>query len=124
MKVLLSIKPEFVEQIFAGTKKYEFRKSMFKRDDVKSVIIYASSPVRKIVGEFEIAGILSSDIDLIWDITKEYSGISRTYYDSYFQERKIANAVQIGRITKFEQPKNLSDYNINKAPRSFCYISE
>ena len=30
MKVLLSIKPEFAEKIFNGTKKYEFRKSIFK----------------------------------------------------------------------------------------------
>ena len=124
MKILLSIKPEFVEKIFAKTKKYEFRKSLFKRNDVTSVIIYVSSPMRKIVGEFEITGILSGDVNLIWDITKEYSGVTKSYYDLYFKKRKIANAIQIGRITKFERPKNLSDYNINKAPQSFCYISE
>jgi predicted transcriptional regulator len=30
MKVLLSIKPQFAEMIFSGTKKYEFRRSVFK----------------------------------------------------------------------------------------------
>ena len=38
MKVLLSIKPEFAEKIFNGTKKYEFRKSIFKNKDVDKVI--------------------------------------------------------------------------------------
>ena len=59
MKVLLSIKPEFVEKIFAGTKKYEFRKSLFKKSGVKYVVIYASAPIKRVVGEFEI-----DDIDL------------------------------------------------------------
>ena len=30
MKVVLSIKPEFANKIFDGTKKFEFRKSIFK----------------------------------------------------------------------------------------------
>lgn len=43
MRVLLSIKPEFVKKIISGEKKYEFRRKIFKRD-VKIVIIYASYP--------------------------------------------------------------------------------
>ena len=69
MKVLLSIKPEFVEKIFAGTKKYEFRKSLFKRSDVKFVVIYASAPIKRVVGEFEIDDILSDDVNTIWERT-------------------------------------------------------
>ena len=39
MTVLLSIKPEFAEKIFDGTKKYEFRKSIFKNADVKKFVM-------------------------------------------------------------------------------------
>ena len=122
MKVLLSIKPEFVEKIFDGTKKYEFRKSLFKRHDIKYVIIYASAPVKRVVGEFEIDDILSDDVNIIWERTKDLSGITKTFYNSYFQRRKTANAIQIGHLTKYEIPKTLSDYNILQAPQSFCYI--
>ena len=31
MKVLLSIKPEFVEKIFSGEKRFEYRKFAFKK---------------------------------------------------------------------------------------------
>ena len=31
MKILLSIKPEFAERIFDGSKKYEFRKVIFRK---------------------------------------------------------------------------------------------
>ncbi len=124
MKVLLSIKPEFVEKIFAGTKKYEFRKSLFRRSDVKVIVIYASSPIQRVVGEFEIDDILSDDVNSLWEQTKKYSGISKAFYNSYFQTKKTANAIQIGHLTKYATPKSLSDYNIHQAPQSFCYISE
>ena len=40
MRVLLSIKPEFVEKIFSGEKLYEYRKAMFKNVNVSTVVIY------------------------------------------------------------------------------------
>jgi hypothetical protein len=54
--VLLSIKPEFVEKIFSGLKKYEFRRVIFKSKSVSRVVIYASSPVQRVVGEFAVGG--------------------------------------------------------------------
>ncbi len=122
MKVLLSIKPEFVEKIFDGTKKYEFRKSLFRRRDVKYVIIYASAPIKRVVGEFEIDDILSDDIDIIWERTKKFAGISKAFYTSYFHHRAKANAIRIGRVIKYDRSKSLSDFDIQHAPQSFRYI--
>ena len=51
MKVLLSIKPEFAEKIFNGTKKYEFRKSIFKNKDVDKVIELVKNAGGKIIKE-------------------------------------------------------------------------
>ena len=59
MKVVLSIKPQFTNKIFDGTKKFEFRKAIFKNKNVTSVIVYASSPVQKVIGEFEIGEMLT-----------------------------------------------------------------
>ncbi|ATV30155.1 ASCH domain-containing protein [Prevotella intermedia] len=122
MKVLLSVKPEFVEKIFAGTKKYEFRKSLFRRSGVKHVVIYASAPIKRVVGEFEIDDILSDDVNVVWDRTKKDSGITKAFYTSYFKNSKTANAIQIGNIKKYKKTRPLSDYNIQQAPQSFCYI--
>ena len=124
MKVLLSIKPEFVEKIFAGTKKYEFRKTLFKRSGVKYVVIYASAPIKRVVGEFEIDDILSDDVNALWERTKNHSGITKALYNSYFQRRKTANAILIGHLTRYEETRSLSDYNIHQAPQSFCYVNE
>lgn len=122
MKVLLSIKPEFVSKIFDGSKKYEYRKVLFKRKDITTVVIYASYPVKQVVGEFEIKAILSDDVDALWSRTCDHSGISKDYYDSYFEKMETANAIQIGKLKRYKTPKRLADINVKQAPQSFCYI--
>lgn len=122
MKVLLSIKPEFALKIFNGTKKYEFRKSMFKRNDVSTVVVYASSPVQQIMGEFEIKGVICKDTESLWQETKKYSGITKDFYDEYFAKKEIAYAIQVGRIKKYSHPKSLSDFDVSFAPQSFVYL--
>ncbi len=124
MKVLLSIKPEFVEKIFDGSKKYEYRKVLPKRTDISVIVIYASAPVQRVVGEFRINEIFSESVDILWERTKEYSGISKEYYMSYFQHKNVANAIEIGELKKYKKTKLLSDYKIVQAPQSFCYISD
>ena len=54
MNVLLSIRPKYVEEIIKGNKRYEFRKSIFKKN-VEEVWIYATSPTKKIVGTFSVS---------------------------------------------------------------------
>ena len=53
MKVLLSIKPHFAKLIFDREKRYEYRKALFKRDDVDGIVVYASSPTKQIIGEIK-----------------------------------------------------------------------
>ena len=120
--VLLSIKPEFAEKIFDGTKKFEFRKSIFKSDNVQKVVVYASSPVQKVIGEFSIEDILNDDVETIWKKTSRYSGITHDFYLSYFANKDKAYAIKIGKTRRYRQNRTLSDYNLSFAPQSFAYI--
>ena len=122
MTVLLSIKPEFAEKIFDGTKKYEFRKSIFKNADVKTVIVYASSPVQRVIGEFTIDRILNDDLSTIWNETERYAGITHDFYMSYFANKEKAYAIKIRNAKRYAHARRLSDYNIHYAPQSFAYI--
>jgi predicted transcriptional regulator len=123
MKVVLSIKPEFAEKIFEGTKKYEFRRSIFKNPKVKKVIVYASSPVQKIIGEFEIDYIISHDLNTLWNTTKEYSGISEDYFFEYFGNKEQGFAIKIKNTKRYRTPKCIKqDYNL-VPPQSFSYLA-
>jgi len=121
MKVVLSIKPEFANKIFDGTKKFEFRKAIFKNDKIKTVIVYSSSPVQQVIGEFEIERIINHDIDTLWGLTHQEAGITEDYFYKYFADRLAGFAIQIKKVKKYKQPKCLrADYNLFP-PQSFAY---
>jgi predicted transcriptional regulator len=121
-RVLLSIKPEFAEKIFNGTKKYEFRRSMFK-NDIKNVVVYASYPVKKAVGEFEVEEIISLNVNILWEITGKKSGIKREYFDQYFLGKTIGHAIEIGNPKLYSSPIDIEmEYKILKPPQSFMYL--
>ncbi|MDO7464484.1 ASCH domain-containing protein [Acinetobacter baumannii] len=123
MKVLLSIKPEFADKILSGEKKFEFRKSIFKREGIQTIIIYATMPVGKVIGEFDIEKILLDEPELIWHRTSKSSGISKSFFDSYFSDRTKAYAIEVRSVRKYEIPQELSELrNGLKAPQSFAYI--
>lgn len=123
-KILLSIKPVFAEKIFEGTKQYEFRKSLFRDKNVSKVVVYASTPVKKVIGEFEIDHVLSSDPEDLWLKTKEFAGIEKDFFDKYFQNSKIGYAIKIKNATRYLSPLDLkSGFNIERPPQSFAYLS-
>jgi len=124
MKVLLSIKPEFVEKILDGTKKFEFRKSVFKRKGINKVIIYATMPIGKVVAEFTIEEILHEKPDTIWDLTKDFSGITRKFFDEYYDGKETAVAIRVGNVTKYSKPLCLSELGDGVvAPQSYRYLN-
>lgn len=122
MPVLLSIKPEFVAKIFSNEKQYEFRKVIFKNKQVKDVVIYASSPVSKVVGEFKIDKIIENTPDKVWELTKDKAGITKSYFDNYFKGKQVAYAIKIKQATQYDKPIDLQDLNIQRAPQSFMYL--
>lgn len=122
MRVLLSIKPEFAEKIFKGTKKFEFRRSLFKNPNIKTVVVYASSPVQKVIGEFEIDSILNFSPKILWEKTKEFAGISESYFYEYFGDKQMGFAIKIKKVKRYEKELSLQkDFNA-KPPQSFLYL--
>jgi len=123
MKVLLSIKPQFVKEIFNGTKKFEYRKAIFKNRDIKTVVIYATMPIGKVVGEFEIDSIIEKHPQDIWEETKQYSGVSKEFYYQYFHGRDKGYAIGIKRLKEYKKPKCPHKlYGKFTAPQSFKYV--
>ena len=87
MNVLLSIKPKYVKEILEGRKKFEFRKSIFKRKITNNLAwIYSSAPEKKIVANFRIGEILENTPENIWNMCKESAGIDEFGFFQYFAE--------------------------------------
>lgn len=123
MKVLLSIKPEFADRILSGEKRFEFRKAVFKNDSVKTVVIYATLPVGKIVGEFDIEEVLEARPSKLWKATRAYSGITKAFFEQYFNGREKGYAIRVKTATRYHEPLDLQSVVPNGvAPQSFRYL--
>lgn len=120
-KVLMSIKPIYVEKILSKEKGYEYRKT-FPKKDIDKIIIYSTNPVKKVVGEVEVKQILVENKETLWNETKDKSGTTKAFYDSYFKNKDIAVAYELGEIKIYNPYKNLSDLGINFVPQSFIYL--
>lgn len=124
MKVLLSIKPEYAEKILLGEKLFEFRKAIPKAKGVKTVVIYATKPVGMVVGEFDIDSFLEDTPKGLWSLTSNFSGITKRFFNEYFHGRKIAYAIKVREVRRYENPVELSEVvSSGIAPQSFCYLA-
>ena len=123
MDVLLSIKPKFASAIFSGEKQFEFRRAIFQNKNVGKVYVYASKPIGLVIGEFEIEKVITEDPDSLWDITKSASGISKQYFDEYFEGKQIAHAIKVSSVQEYAKPVTLMElFNIDRPPQSFMYV--
>ena len=120
--IILSIHPCYIEKIFSGEKLYEFRKII--PSDIQNIVVYATSPIKKIVAIIEVDKVITGTPESIWKQTSKHSGVTKEFFMSYFRGKEKASAIKIKRFIKLEQPKPLSCVGIKYAPQSFVYISD
>jgi predicted transcriptional regulator len=121
-KVLLSIKPRFAEKILSGEKRYEFRRAIFKRPRVRVIVVYASAPVQKVVGEFTISEILYDEVDSLWRRTRKYSGITEDVFYRYFENKDRGYALGIRRVKRYRIPFCPRKHFGVFPPQSYAYL--
>ena len=122
MRVLLSIKPEFALKIFNGSKRYEYRRAIFKNQEVSRVIVYASDPIKQIIGEFEIEDILHEEPQSLWVKTKHHAGISEKRFFDYFTNKSKGYAIKVKATRVYDDPLPLSSFMISSPPQSYMYL--
>ena len=122
MNIILPINPKHVRKIISGEKKYEYR-TRIPKNPVDKIIIYETTPTKKIVAEAEIIEIISLPPKTLWEETKDFSGITKEFYAQYFKDKDIAYAYRLGRIKIYNNPLELSDFGLKGVPQSFVYLN-
>ncbi len=121
--ILISIHPEHVKNIISSKKVFEYRKYVPK-DEVERLVIYVTSPIKKIVAVAEVLNILSASPSSLWKQTDKGGAINRTFFNDYFKNRKMARAFSLGKITELKAPLELSHIDNVTPPQSFRYLSD
>jgi predicted transcriptional regulator len=123
--LLLSIRPRFVELIFAGKKKVELRRVKPRVQAGDLVVIYASGETKGMVGAFEVKGVTMAAPSSIWKKHNGGSGLTKKEFDKYFVNASIGYAIQIGNVWKIQEPISLNTLRKRRAgfrpPQSYHY---
>lgn len=120
--LLLPVYPVHVENIFTGIKKYEYRKTRCRRR-ISGILIYATAPTMKIVGEAEVIDIMEGTPQFVWEQTCHDAGITERYFSQYFFGRQTAVAYALGKVKKYQIPVNLYELGIRRSPQSYLYVT-
>ena len=89
---------------------------------MKTVVVYASSPIQKVIGEFQIEKILNTDLKSLWKKTKQYAGIEEDFFYEYFTDKEVGFAIKINNPKKYKKALCLkNDFNLSP-PQSFLYL--
>lgn len=122
--VLMSIKPVYAELIKSGRKTIELRRVAPKVKPGDVLVIYESSPIKRITAVCEIEAIIVTEPSTLWEISKTAAGLSINSFKQYFAGKNQAVGIQLRRVQKLNEPKELSALSENmRAPQSYRYIS-
>jgi len=122
--ILLSINPYYSEAILSGQKTIEFRKASFPKN-VGIVLLYSTSPMKKIVGWMRIKKIVTLRPVEAWKRYHKHGGITRIAFITYYSGAEKAVCLSIGEKHKLDPPIDpYEKINHFLAPQSYRYIKK
>lgn len=121
---LLSIHPAYARGIIEKKKTVEFRRRAF-RDDVTHVVVYATAPVRKVLGLFAVAHLEEASPSQLWKRHGANGLIERQPFFEYFKNAKSGVAIVVGEVHVLATPVPLRRLTGRSAgPQSFQYVDD
>jgi predicted transcriptional regulator len=122
--LFISIRPQFVEAILAGSKTVELRRTRPNVEVGSLVIFYSSSPTRAIVGWASLAGMVEGTPDQLWDDHGERTAIAEDEYDLYFAGANAAYGLELEDVVQALKPVPLETIRSLgiEPPQSWRYV--
>ena len=98
-RIVLSLKPRFAEAILAGNKTVELRRVKPKMVVPTRAFLYATTPVRALLGMCVITSVRSADLAVLW---REHGSRTELLYHEFQQ---YFNDVDVGTALTLTQPR-------------------
>lgn len=118
----MSVHPQYAEAIMDGRKTVEFRKRALA-EDVTVVWVYATSPVQRIVGYFEVGSMVTASPRILWRRFKRVGCIDRITFDRYYANSAFGAGIQIQEVTRLAAPMAIGELLPSGVPpQSFAYV--
>ena len=107
--VLMSIKPVFTEEILSGFKKFEVRSKagIILRGD--TIIIYASAPVKSVVGVFTAGRVTTLTYDELVRIHEQLQGVTERDLEFMKGRKRSLLIIEVLNPLRLNEPIHLGE---------------
>ena len=123
--VVLSINPEYANKILSGQKTVELRRRFpLLWPEKVTAYIYATSPVKAMIGAAQILDVLKLPLEDIWSQYQNEASIQLAHFENYFSGLTEGYALILGDPQSLGKPFRLKDLQTELdfcPPQSFLY---
>lgn len=124
--IVLSLKPRFAEAILAGTKTVELRRTKPRIEVPTRALLYATTPVRALLGTCIITDVRSADLVALWRVYGSRSDLSHNEFKRYFEGLDVGTALLLAHQQPLDRIVPLQDLRAKpkgfRPPQSFAYV--
>lgn len=124
--VVLSLKPRFAEAILAGVKTVELRRTVPKIVVPTQALLYATTPVRALLGTCIITSVRSTDLAALWREHGADAALPYREFMQYFEGVNTGTALTLTAPRPFSRRIPLQDMRAKprsfRPPQSFAYV--
>jgi predicted transcriptional regulator len=126
--LLLSIRPQYADKIFDGTKTVELRRIRPKLEAGDWVLVYVSTPVQALIGMFQVDRVEESSPNRLWTQVRGQAGVTRKEFDLYYMGADRAYGIFLKTTRQLPQPINLEYLKQVlsgfQPPQSYRYLTQ
>ena len=124
--IVLSLKPRFAEAILAGTKTVELRRTAPKIVVPTRALLYATTPVRALLGTCIITNVRTANLADLWSEFGSRSDLSYNEFNRYFEGVDVGTALTLAHQRPLNRMVPLQDLRAKprgfRPPQSFAYV--
>ena len=99
--ILIAIRPQYVDRILNGTKRFEFRKRSSGVRVGDELLIYCTNPTSAILATCIVHRVLVGSPSKLYSTVNGSSGISRREFREYYAGHKTAYALELSEVQLF-----------------------
>lgn len=103
-KILLSVRPSYAEQIFAGTKQVEIRRKFSRKWKGRQAVVYGTQPLGSLMGEVTLSEITAGKPSEIWERFGPKSGCSHEEFADYVGNSPEVYAIELSDLRPYLSP--------------------
>ena len=128
LELLISIRPEYADNIVEGVKTVEFRRRFPPEHRVRgaTVWIYSTSPVREVIGTAIVMSVERMSTSALWRAYGEQGAVSRCVFEDYFSGVSEGHAIRLGGVRRLSMPVDAARLEALDfaTPQSYRFVPE